>query len=135
VTATVTITVDGVAQTVWRAAADDPKEGKDVEVCSSVAGSNLCPDEFHRIAGWASSGQQAEPISLTFTGGFATAADLPGQFLEAFFLIMAKFFRDEVHQNPDTISFATPGGTFTRIDTDIPRRAREILDFDRTIRV
>jgi hypothetical protein len=103
VTGTVTITVDGVAQTVWRSAADDPKEGKDVEVCSSVPGNPLCPDQFHRVAGWTSSGQFAEPISLTFTGGFASAATLPGQFLEAFQLILGKFYKDEVHQNPDTI--------------------------------
>ena len=135
VSATITITIDGVAQTVWKTSADDPQEGKDVVVCSSVPGSNLCPDQFHRIAGWTSTGQQAEPIVLTMTGGFANAAALPGQFLEAFQLIVAKFFRDEVHQNPDTISFATPGGSFTRIDTDIPRRAQQILDYDRNIYV
>ena len=131
----ITITIDGVLQSVWRTATDDPKEGKDVEVCSSVPGSPLCPDQFHRIAGWTSSGQQAEPISLTFTGGFANAAALPGQFLEAFQLIVAKFFKDEIHQNPDTISYATAAGTFTRIDSDIPRRAQQILDYDRNIYV
>lgn len=135
VTATVTVTVDGVAQTVWRSTADDPKDGKDIEVCSSVPGNPLCPDQFHRVAGWTSSGQFAEPISLTFTGGFASAATLPGHFLEAFQLILAKFYKDEVHQNPDTISWSGPGGVVTRVDTEIPRRAKDILDFDRTIRV
>lgn len=133
VTATITLTIDGVAQTVWRSMIDDPVTGKDVVVVSSVPESPLCPDQFHRVAGWNSTTGEPEPIVLTMTGGFTNAAALPGRFLEAFELIVAKLFKDEIHQNPDTISFSGPGGTFTRIDTEIPRRAREILDSDRRI--
>lgn len=133
VTSTVTITLDGVAQTVWRSSADDPEAGKDVVVVSSVPGSSFCPDRFYRAAGWWGSGSSPEPIALTYTGGLASAALLPGRILEAFNLILGKFFRDEVHQNPDTISFSGPGGTVTRVDTDIPRRAREILEGDRRV--
>ena len=133
VTSTITITVDDVAQTVWRAVGDDPQAGKDVIVVSSVAVSGLCPDQFYRAAGWEGGGSLPEPIVLTYTGGFATAAVLPGRILEAFQLVLAKFFKDEIHQNPDTISFSGPGGTVTRVDTDIPRRAKEILDADRRV--
>lgn len=133
VTAAVTITLDGVAQTVWRSPADDPVADKDVVVVSSVPGSSLCPDQFYRAAGWSGAGTSPEPIVLTYTGGLASAAALPARILEAFQLILGKFFRDEIHQNPDTISFSGPGGTVTRIDTDIPRRAREILESDRQV--
>jgi hypothetical protein len=135
VTADITITIDGVAQTVWKSLVDDPVAGKDVVVVSSAPESSLCPDQFHRVGGWNSTTGEPEPIVLTYTGGFANAAALPGRFLEAFQLVLAKFFKDEIHQNPDTISFSGPGGTFTRIDSEIPRRAREILDFDRRIPV
>lgn len=133
VTADITLSIDGVAQTVWRSMIDDPVTGKDVVVVSSVPESPLCPDQFHRVGGWNSSTGEPEPIVLTMTGGFANAAAVPGRFLEAFQLIVAKLFRDEIQQNPDTISVATPGGIFTRIDTDIPRRAREIIESDRRI--
>jgi hypothetical protein len=128
--ATVTITVDGTAQTVWRTTADDPQTDKDVIVISSVPGSALCPDQFYRRAGWEGAGSVPQPIVLTYTGGAVT---VPGRILEAFYLILGKFVRDEIHQNPDTISFSGPGGTVTRADTDIPRRARDILDADRRI--
>jgi hypothetical protein len=133
VTATVTITIDGTSQTVWRSTADDPQTGKDIIVVSSVAGSNLCPDQFYRAAGWSGSGTSPEPILLTYTGGIASASALPGRILEAFQLILAKFFKDEIHQNPDTISFSNPAGIVTRIDTDIPRRAKELLERDRQV--
>jgi hypothetical protein len=129
----VTITIDGTAQTVWRSPADDPQTGKDVIVASSVPVSSLCPDQFYRAGGWAGAGLVPDPIVLTYTGGIASSSLLPGRILEAFYLILGKFVRDELHQNPDTVSFSGPGGTVTRIDTDIPRRAREILESDRRV--
>jgi hypothetical protein len=133
VTATVTITIDGTAQTVWRSSADDPQTGKDVIVVSSVSGSSLCPDQFYRAAGWTGAGLLPEPILLTYTGGFASASALPGRIREAFELILSKFFKDEIHQNPDTVVYSNSVGTVTRVDTEIPRRARELLDRDRQV--
>lgn len=135
VTQTITITLAGTAQTIWKTSADDPRSGKDIIVISDgIEDTHWRPNAFYRGAGWGCNDSDPEPVELSFTGGLLLA-DLPQEIRDAFFLVLGKFYRDQKHQNPDTISFTSPAGTMTRADTDIPRRAQEILKMHRRIPV
>src|SRR6185436_6142665 len=75
----VSLSVDGIALTVWKAEADGDPAFKDVIVGGDVPG---VATFFYRAGGWR--GATPFPILATFTGGLAT---IPGDLQQACLLV------------------------------------------------
>lgn len=133
VTAPVTVTLSGTALTVWRTEADGEPSGFDVLCRADHLDGAWRPDHFYRGRGWPSaSAADPSPIRLSYTGGLATVPDL---LKEAVFLIIAKMYRDQILKHADMVQISTPVGILERPDTQIPARARDILQSYRRILV
>lgn len=120
--ATVTVSLNGTALTVWRAEADGDPEDFDVIVRG---------DHLYRAEGWGSSSdKRPDPAVLSYTGGLSP---VPGDLIDACLLVIQKLFRDQTKQVAEVVSVNTPTGGMTLLDTVIPRRARAALDAYRVI--
>ena len=116
-TATVTVSVDDVAQTVWRTEADGLQSAFDVLAR---------PDHLYRRRGW---DPLADPynVLLSYTGGFAAAA-LPAPVKEGCLYMVQKLFRDSKRQLAEVAQVNTPMGGITILDNAMPRVAQMLLD-------
>ena len=117
-TATVTVTVDDVAQTVWRTEADGLQSAFDV-----IAR----PDHLYRRAGWGASGDPYN-VLLTYTGGYLAAA-IPEPVKQACLYVVQKLFRDSQRQLAEVAQVNTPMGGVSFLDNrGLPTMARALLD-------
>lgn len=130
--APLTVTLDGVAQTVWMDEASGDPVDFDVIVTSSDPSSEWCPDQLYRRLGWCGSGYQPAPILVSYTGGFAA---VPDSIREACLLVVQKLYRDGSRAFADVATINTPSGSMSLYDSFLPRRAAQILDFHRRVSV
>lgn len=94
------ITVDGVAQTVWKEPADGAQTNFHVIARSFVPGAP--PDHFYRAAGWgAPAATQPDNVTLTYTGGIAI---VPQLLKDACLLLVQKVSRDTIQQLSTEVS-------------------------------
>ncbi len=126
VTQTVSVTVDGTAQTVWRTEADGDPSLKDVLVGALVAESALfAPDHLYRASGWnVCSWGNPYNVLLTYTGGLKP---IPDDLQRACLYIVQKLYRDEQRQLAEVAQVNTPMGGVTILDNAIPRLAQALL--------
>lgn len=136
VTATITITVDGVAQTVWRVEADGDPAAFDVVVASDDPFDNRFgqANHFRRWQGWASAlgwgwdgGDEPAPgnVVLSFTGGYAT---VPEDLKQACCYLVQKYFRDvDKQQTGMTVISVPQGGAVTIPDPSMPREVMDLI--------
>lgn len=116
--AAVTVTVDDVAQTVWRAESDGVQGDFDV-----IAR----PDHLYRRRGWAACSDPAN-VLLAYTGGFAAAA-LPAPVKQACLYLVQRIFRDGKRQLADVAQMSNPMGSVSLLDTGgLPLMVRQLLD-------
>ncbi|MBI4637683.1 MAG: phage head-tail connector protein [Candidatus Rokubacteria bacterium] len=128
---TITISVDGTAQSLWKAEADGDPALKDVIVASDLWDSLFSPNHFYRAAGWAAlSTSNPYNVLLTYTGGFVT---IPDDLQEGALEIIQKLWRDQSKAVQEVVSINTPGGGITLLDTVIPKRAALLLNVYRRI--
>lgn len=127
-TAAVTVSIDGVAQTVWRTEADGDPATKDIIVAPDSGESRLAPYKLVRTAGWPSSPSNPWNVLLSYTGGFAT---VPEDLQLACLYIVQRYWRDQQKQLADVTTVTLPSGNITLLDTVLPREARAILDLYR----
>lgn len=123
---TVSISLDGVAQTVWLSEADGDPSLKDVVIGADDPGS---PSFFWRDLGWRSYAYgNPFPILLSYTGGFLT---LPGQLKDAAFLVIESLYRSQEKKSSDNVQAFGPGpvtpSVTYRVEL-IPMRAKYILE-------
>jgi hypothetical protein len=132
VTAPIALSVDGVAQTVWKAEADGDPALKDVIVGAVEPG---VPSHFYRACGWR--GCTPYPVLLSYTGGWAAAEDtdgltLPEHVKHAALLVVQTLYRHQEKQLTDvgSLSGGPAGGsvTFTTLASLIPQYARQVLE-------
>jgi len=116
-TAAVTVSVDDVAQTVWKQESDGLQSVFDV-----IAR----PDHLYRRSGWA---PLSDPynVLLSYTGGF-TAAAIPASVKEGCLYMVQKLFRDSKRQLAEVTQVNTPMGGISILDNAMPRVARLLLD-------
>lgn len=116
VSATVTVSVDDVAQTVWKQESDGLQSAFDVIARA---------DHLYRRSGW-------HPLSgpynvlLSYTGGFAAPA-IPASVKEACLYVVQKLYRDSKRQLAEVSQVNTPMGGVTILDNAMPRMARDLL--------
>lgn len=130
---TLTITIDGLAQTIWTKEADGDPEAFDVIVESDDAAGEWGPNRFHRSAGW----PRALPsvprrIVLNYTGGFST---VPERYKLACLEWARELYllKQQGTQGVETIT--TPTGTFTRSARAVPPRVEQLIGHDRLVAV
>jgi uncharacterized phiE125 gp8 family phage protein len=117
--ATVTVTVDDVAQTVWRTEADGLQSAFDV-----IAR----PDHLYRRDGWMPGSTDPYNVLVTYTGGYATTA-MPSPVKQACLYVIQKLFRDSQRQLAEVAQVNTPMGGISLIDNaGLPRMCRALLD-------
>ena len=117
--AAVTVTVDAVAQTVWKQEADGLPSAFDVIARQ---------DHLYRRAGWAPGSGDPYNVLLTYTGGYAAAA-IPAPVKQACLYVIQKLFRDSQRQLAEVAQVNTPMGGISLIDNaGLPRMARALLD-------
>lgn len=128
--ATLTVSLDGTALTVWKEEADGDPNDFDVVVGGDGAG---VPTFLERACGW--HGCSPFPILLAYTGGWPQAS-LPGDLKEAAELMLLDAWRRRSgagSSGSDIQSFTagpvSPGVTFR--EDRIPMKAREILNAHR----
>lgn len=128
----VIVTVDGLAQTVWRTDADGDADLLDVVVGYTLNDvfhpgtperALFRPDTLYRRRGWGAS--KLGGIALSYHGGLKTA---PEDLKESAFLTVRKLFDDQQKNLGELVAVNTPSGGVTLYDRWIPSRAREILD-------
>ena len=118
-TVAVTVTVDDVAQTVWKQEADGLQSAFDV-----IAR----PDHLYRRAGWRPGTGDPYNVLLSYTGGYAAAA-IPAPVKQACLYVVQKLFRDSQRQLAEVAQVAGPMGSVNFIDNaGLPRMARMLLD-------
>lgn len=126
-TATLTLTVDDTAQTVWKSESDGDPEDFDVIVAPpTLPGSTMQPDHLYRSAGWGTS-SWANPynVKLTYTGGLST---VPDDLKDAVSLLLHRVWRELRQQTSDMVTMNTPTGSVTFADRRLPPRALQILE-------
>jgi len=131
--ATLTITFDALAQTIWKTETDGDPALKDVIVASDVDDPIWRPNHLYRSAGWyTGSTSNPYPILLSYTGGLVT---IPGDLLQVAFEILQKLWREQDKQMGDVTAMSTSiGGAAISIpNTLIPMSARKWLDSQRRI--
>lgn len=118
----VTLSVDAIALTVWKAEADGDPALKDVIVGGDVPGT---PTFFYRSSGWR--GSTPFPILATFTGGLAT---IPGDLQQACLLVCQTLQRQE--KGATEVQSYGPGpvsqSVTYRADSLIPMWSKQVLD-------
>lgn len=128
--APLTVSVNGVAQTIWRTEADGDPAGKQVVVGADVPGT---PTFLYRAAGWC--GTPPTPILLTYTGGHPFAA-LPGDLKEAAQLVVQTLHRHWRNLEPmQAMPAGATGGLVTFRTDHVPMAAISILNQYRIIPV
>lgn len=128
----ISIAVNEVVQTVWRTEVDGQADLFDVVVDANTESPLWRPNVFYRRAGWGVTGMHPSPIKLTYTGGFDP---VPDDLLEAFFLIVQKWHREQTQGLQEVVTVNTPTGGVTLFDRPIPFRALQILNEWRGFRV
>jgi hypothetical protein len=103
-TAAISVTVNGVVQTVWKAEADGDPDTKDVQVY---------PDHFYRHLGWEPTGTTRRNVLLTYDGGFDP---VPEGLKVAVLELIAKRWGPLTQQRPDIASMSGPGGSMQTLD-------------------
>jgi hypothetical protein len=101
----VTVSVDGVVQTVWKSEADGPPENFGVQVYE---------DHFSRYLGWSSQGRIAENVVLTYSGGYDLP--VPQDLSEAILELIQKLYGKMINRLPDVASLAGAGVSMQTID-------------------
>lgn len=124
-TATLTITLDDTAQTVWKVEASGDQEDFDVVVGADVPGE---PSYFYRSDGWVSAiAKRPFPILITYTGGLAT---IPHELRDAALLVVANLYDAQEKKLAPVAAFGdgpvSPAVTY-RAEL-IPMKAKQILD-------
>ena len=129
--ATLTITFDALAQTIWKTEADGDPALKDVIVASDVDDPMWRPNHLYRSAGWyTGSTSNPYPILLSYTGGLVT---IPGDLLQVAFEILQKLWREQDKQMGEIVSVSGPTGSVSIPNSLIPMSARKWLDSQRRI--
>lgn len=123
--AAVTVTVDGIAQTVWRTEADGDPADFDVMVASFDPEAGRGPDHLYRSLGWGPT-RQLNPynVLLSYTGGFAA---IPADVQQAGLYVVQKLFRDHKRQLAEVAQVSGPFGSVSVLDNALPRMARLLL--------
>lgn len=128
---TVAVSVDGVAQTLWKSESDGDPALKDVAVY---------PDCFYRAMGWNLIGTAARNVVLTYDGGFNP---VPEDLKTAVLDLIAKRWGPMIQQRPDFASMSGPGGSLQTLDGQwsgqsgtagswsLNRLAKEVFEFHR----
>ena len=124
---TVSVTVDTIAQTVWRSESDGDPALFQVIVARSGDDESLTPDHLYRSCGWAPYYYPLSPynVVVTYTGGFAT---IPSDLEEAALEVFKKVWNDQSKGLQDVTTVNLVGGGITLFDRSLPSRATEILD-------
>jgi len=117
-TAAVTVSVDDVAQTVWKQESDGLQSAFDVIARS---------DHLYRRSGWDPTAADPYNVLLSYTGGFAASA-IPAPVQEACLYVVQKLFRDSKRQLAEVAQVNTPMGGISILDNGMPRMARLLLD-------
>src|SRR3990167_8158946 len=118
---TITITVDGTAQTIWAKEADGEQKDFDVVVAADVHDPRALT-HFYPACGLSvySPGSPA-PILLSYTCGFVT---IPGELKDACFLVLQNLYRHQVKQLADVAALTGgPAGGVTFRESLIPLKA------------
>jgi len=130
---TLTVSVDEIAQTVWRTEADGDPQAKDVMVASDdphdptgLRNHLFRSARWDSAAAWGWEGNGRSPfvqpnnVLLTYTGGFNP---VPADLQQACLDLLQKLFRDAQKQLGEVVSVSGPSGAVQLLDTAIPRRA------------
>ena len=131
-TATLTVTHNGDAQTVWKVEADGDPEDFDVIVGPlTVPSSRMQPDYLYRSAGWSTS-SWANPynVLISYTGGLST---IPDDLKDAVCMLLQRVWREFKQGTADMVSVNTPTGSVTFADRRLPPRAAQILESYRVL--
>jgi|FLYL01.1.fsa_nt_gi hypothetical protein len=124
VAAVITLTVDGVAQTVWRTEADGARDTFDVWVAGDDPWDTLGrANHLYRQVGWRSAGDPWN-VRLSYRGGFDP---VPDDLREAALYVVQKFVRDAQKGLADVSTVTLPSGSITLLDIPMPRTARLAL--------
>lgn len=115
--AAVSVTVDGVVQTVWRSESDGSPADFDV-----IAR----PYFLHRVIGWRPATSNPYNVLLSYTGGYPANA-IPAEVQQACLYVVQKVFRDGQRQLAEVAQVNTPMGGVTLLDNALPRMARMLL--------
>ena len=141
VTATITLTINGVVQSVWTAEGDGDPTTFDVMVASTVGDSPFMPDSFHRRVGWGGdiygglTGWNPRPILLSYTGGF-TPSTLPADLKRAVLETVLTLYRDVQQGTVDLAATGAPmGGTTWELPRWMPYRARQVFESHALVQV
>jgi hypothetical protein len=131
--ATITISVDGAVQSVWKSEADGDPAGFNVLAF---------PEYFSRYLGWRTGGVIAENVVATFDAGYAT---VPDDLKEAVLELVQKLYGPMVNRTQDVGSIAAGGTSMQTIDGVIggvatstyalSKRSRDVFDGYRIWRV
>ena len=128
---TITLSLDGTAQTVWKSEPDGDPADFEVEVRSLVPGADCGPDHFYRGNGWSST-RSGSPILLSYTGGFAT---IPERFKQAAREWLQEIYLNQTQRMTSVETITTPTGTFTKSMRAIPPRVEQLIGQDRLVSV
>jgi hypothetical protein len=130
ITQPITITVDGIAQTVWKEPGDGSQTNFNVIVRSLVRGGDR--DHFWRGAGWgAPTAAQPDNVVITYTGGLAT---VPQLLKDACLILVQKVSRDAVQQFGSDLTSVHGAGGFSLAGNPVPLEAQRKLEAFRILR-
>ena len=121
----VTVTINGVAQTVWRSESDGDPALKDVTVARSCEDPTFTPDHLYRSCGWFGGWGNPYNVVVGYTGGFAA---VPLDLEEAALEIVKKVWNDQSKGLQDVTAVTLPSGGVTLFDAPFPRRALQLLE-------
>lgn len=124
VSATVTVTLDGAALTVWKQETDGDPAGFDAMLASFHPEGTRGPDHLYRSCGWTGRGTMPYNVVVSYTGGFPT---VPDDLQQATLYVVQRLFRDFQKQLTDVVTVETAAGTVTLLDTPMPRIVELLL--------
>ena len=122
--ATVSVTLDGTALTVWKTEADGDPADFDAMLASFHPEGSRGPDHLYRAAGWFGGSVQPYNVLLSYTGGFAS---VPDDLQQACLYLVQRLFRDYQKQITDVVSVQTAAGGIQLLDTAMPRVCELLL--------
>jgi gp6-like head-tail connector protein len=126
IASTLTVSVNGTAQTVWKQESDGDPATFNVLVGSddhtTVLGQR---NHLWRSLGWcATTTKSPMNVLLTYTGGLSP---VPDDLKGACFFVLQKLWRDRQRGLSDVQTVTMPSGSVTILDIPMPRWAREAL--------
>lgn len=128
ITQPITITVDGVAQTVWTGTGSQ----SDFNVIPRALVRGGDRDHFWRSAGWWGSTTTApDNVSISYTGGIAT---VPKLLKDACLILVQKVSRDAVQQFGSEVQSVSGPGGFSLAGNPVPLEAQRKLEPFRILR-